>query len=210
MRAIHPILAGILYATVAGQGAIAADTATPDWPCIQRKVPTISAAMMWGGPQIDEAALTAWRKDKDVARLVPRLAARRTALADAEKLVAGFASPLVGSDKSQRLTLLFAGVLDRINIERRRIMAGIERFTRKQRALADSISETRKALADVLAVADPDEKQVARRRELEQTLAWQSRIYEERERSLKYVCESPVLLEQRAFAIARLIMNYLD
>ena len=37
------------------------------------------------------------------------------------------------------------------------------------------------------------------------SLDWDMRIYEERERSLTYVCEVPVLYEQRAFAIAKLI-----
>jgi hypothetical protein len=41
--------------------------------------------------------------------------------------------------------------------------------------------------------------------ELEDTLAWETRIFRDRAQSLTYVCETPVLLEQRAFAIARLI-----
>ena len=35
------------------------------------------------------------------------------------------------------------------------------------------------------------------------TLAWDTRIFKQRAQSLNYVCETPVLLEQRAFAIAR-------
>jgi hypothetical protein len=38
---------------------------------------------------------------------------------------------------------------------------------------------------------------------LEDRLAWEARIFKERAQSLTYVCETPVLLEQRAFAIAR-------
>lgn len=43
--------------------------------------------------------------------------------------------------------------------------------------------------------------------ELEQALAWDTRIYEEREQSLTYVCEVPVLVEQRAFALGRMIQG---
>ena len=35
-------------------------------------------------------------------------------------------------------------------------------------------------------------------------------IFEDRERSLAAVCEQPVLLEQRLFALAREIMTHLD
>jgi hypothetical protein len=34
-------------------------------------------------------------------------------------------------------------------------------------------------------------------------------VFDERKQSLTYVCESPVILEKRAFAIARAIMRHL-
>ena len=46
--------------------------------------------------------------------------------------------------------------------------------------------------------------------ELEERLHWDTRIYDERQAALAYVCESPVLLEQRAFALAREIRSRLD
>ena len=45
---------------------------------------------------------------------------------------------------------------------------------------------------------------------VEEKLLWDTRIFDEREQSLTYVCESPVLLEQRLFALAREIMAQLD
>ena len=188
----------------------AADKANPDWPCVQRKVPTISPAMMWSGPEISTDALKAWRNDKKVTGLVPRLAARRTDLEEADKIVTRFAAEIEQPARSGTLTLLFAGVLDRINAERRKIMDGIERFTRKQRKLSESVNKIREDLAASLRIESPSDADLKARRALEQKLTWQSRIYEERERSLRYVCESPVILEQRAFAIARSIMNHLE
>jgi len=41
------------------------------------------------------------------------------------------------------------------------------------------------------------------RDELNEQIDWDTRIYEEREQSLRYVCETPVLLEQRLFQIGR-------
>jgi len=82
-----------------------------DWPCRQIKVPTLSLAAVWSGPPID-SALKAWRDDAVVSELVPRLAARRTPIETAEKLVAEFAQG-AGAARKERLTMLFAGSLTR-------------------------------------------------------------------------------------------------
>lgn len=187
-----------------------ADQSDPDWPCVQRKVPTISAGMIWAGPPIDEKVISAWSADETISRLVPRLAARRTELEEAGTLIKTFASGLSPSARGNQLTLLFTGVLTTINSERRQIMAGIERYTRKQRELAQTVRGTRDKLNAVLKIANLSNADKKRRRELEEALNWQSRIHDERVKSLKFVCESPVLLEQRAFAIARTIMNHLE
>jgi hypothetical protein len=50
----------------------------------------------------------------------------------------------------------------------------------------------------------------ARRRELQEKLVWDTRIFDERQRSLTYICEQPALLEQRLFALARTIMGHLE
>jgi hypothetical protein len=39
--------------------------------------------------------------------------------------------------------------------------------------------------------------------QLSEEIAWDTRVYEEREQSLTYVCETAVLLEQRLFQIGR-------
>lgn len=205
------ILGGIcaLLLMAGSADARAADKKDPDWPCVQRKVSTISAGMIWSGPPIDKDMASKWRSDKAAKRLVAQLAARRTELEEAEALIEKFASSLKDENRANELTLLFASVLKRINSERRQIMSGIERYTRKQRTLAETVRETRDKLNAILKKGSAAEADKEQRRKLEETLNWQSRIHGERERSLQYVCESPVLLEQRAFAIARAIANHL-
>ena len=39
---------------------------------------------------------------------------------------------------------------------------------------------------------------------------WDIRIYDDRRGSLTYLCEQPVLLEQRAFTLARTIVSHLE
>src|SRR5829696_6256541 len=52
-----------------------------------------------------------------------------------------------GRDRDVKLTALFARVLERINAERGRLVAGIERYARKQRELAERIKAVGLAVA---------------------------------------------------------------
>ena len=43
----------------------------------------------------------------------------------------------------------------------------------------------------------------------EEKLDWDTRIFTDRQAQLTYVCETPVILEQRAFALGRAIAGHL-
>jgi hypothetical protein len=178
--------------------ALAAET---DWPCVQRRVVDLSVAQMWAGPPIDPAT-SHWRDDQGVAALVRSLASRRTSLDEASAAIERFSNS-AGAQKEAKLTLLFAGTFELINEERRRLVNGIERFARKQRALADQISETNRTLTQS---SSPTPERTA----LEQKLQWDTRIYDDRNQALTYVCESPVLLEQRVYSLAQEISRHLN
>ena len=182
--------------------------ATPDWPCIQRKVPEISAGMMWAGPAL-EADDRAWREDEEVAALVAALSLRRLPLEEAQAMIDGWAAEIAG-DRNRELTRLFTGLLRTINAERSEIMAGIERFARHQRALAEKVRALSAALDERRSREASSAAETAETQHLEEEFAWEVRIFEEREQSLTYVCESPVILEQRLFALARQIMTHLE
>lgn len=200
----------IVFIALLGQTAPLPAAAPGDalWPCIQRKVPTLSAGTMWSGPPIDQA-IAAWRDDKEVAAMVARLVSRRTSLDEAAKLVNEFSSTLK-ENKAGRLTLLFAGVFNEINSLRSEIIKAIERFTINQRRRAKEIQETRKSLDALKEKAIKTGADEERAGQIETQLTWQMRIYEERESTLTYICETPGLLEQRAFAIGRTIQNAMN
>lgn len=176
-------------------------SAEEDWPCIQRRVVELSAAQMWAGPPVEPLA-GRWRDDPDVAPLARTLASRRTSLNEASAAIERFAKA-AGPGKDAKLTLLFAGAFELINAERRRLINGIERYARKQKSLADQVTESSRILRQ-------DNKPAAERTALEQKLQWDTRVYDDRNQALTYVCESPVLLEQRAFALAQEISRYLE
>ena len=190
------------------RAALGDATAVPAWPCVQLKVPEISAGMMWAGPEIDETDRS-WQDSPVIAPLAHRLAQRRVPIEEAKTEIDAFAEGIEG-DRNAQLTQLFTALLQIINAERKDIMAGIERYARQQNVLADQIRTLDQEIAKVRAAPAGDSDRRSRLEELEQQLAWEARIFTEREESLTYVCESPVLLEQRLFALARQIMANLE
>jgi hypothetical protein len=185
--------------------ALAADPRYPDWPCAQAKVPEISLAAVWAGPPLDDVG-GKWKDDPRTASLVARLAARRTPLDEAEKLIGDV---LTGSaaEKQEKGKTLFAGLFDTLNAQRSAIMTGLERTTRKQREAADKIR------ADTLtlhALQDAPTPEPAKIEELANQLAWETRIFEDRRRVIRFVCEAPVAIEQRLFALGRTIQQGME
>jgi hypothetical protein len=177
----------------------------PDWPCIQRKVPELSAAAVWEGPPIEETA-DRWRDDAEVVALVEQIAARRMSLEDAEAAIAAFGGGLDAAERQARLTLVFAGLFETLDQERSDVIAGIERYGRRQKTLAEQIRAERAELSELSAAATAA-ADAQRAAELENRLLWETRIFNERRNSLAFVCEVPTLIEQRLFVLARAIQR---
>jgi hypothetical protein len=193
------LLAALLVAGL--KPAAAATGEDPEWPCVQRLVPEIAPAVIWAGPPIDTV------NDEPapaIDALASELAARRVPLAEAEAQVEQFASGLAAEQKDEQLTRLFARMLEIINSDRSSIIQGIKKYAHGQRALADRINAQGEQLLKL--AADQAVERDALRAERE----WDLRVYEDRRTSLGYLCEQPVLLEQRAFALARAIAGHLE
>jgi chromosome segregation ATPase len=186
-------------------GARAADPRFPDWPCVQIKVPEISVAAVWTGPSIDDVRQN-WQDDPKVAELVPRLAARRTPLDEAQTRIAELldANP---AERQERARLLFAGLFETLNRERSEVMDGIERFSRKQKGVVEKIRAKATELHRLQDAPDPDQAKID---ELANQLDWDTRVFEDEKKTVSYVCEVPQLIERRLFALSRMIQQALD
>jgi len=185
--------------------SLAADPRYPDWPCAQAKVPEVSLAAVWNGPALDDAT-SKWKDDPKISALIPRLAARRTPLDQAEKAIVDFLSESA-AEKNERGKLLFAGLFERLNAERSSVMNGLERITRKQRAAADKVRSDTLALQEL---QDAPAKDQAKIEELGNQLVWETRIFEDRRRVIKFVCEVPTAIDQRLFALGRVIQQEME
>lgn len=199
------ITIGALLAVAASSGCLAADPRYPDWPCVQAKVPEISLAAVWAGPPLDDIK-EKWKDDARVSALVSKLGARKTPLEDAKQAVTEF---LTGStaEKAANGKLLFAGLFETLNAQRTSVMNGLERVTRKQRDAAEQIRTHTLSLHALQRASPPDQAKVD---ELSNQLIWETRIFEDRRRVIGFVCEVPTAIDQRLFALGRLIQQDME
>ncbi|MDF0496458.1 hypothetical protein [Bradyrhizobium yuanmingense] len=202
---VRVLVTSVLVLAVASTTAHAADPRYPDWPCTQAKVPEISLAAVWGGPPLDDVQ-NKWKDDARISALVAKLAARKTPLDEAEKLVKEF---LAGSaaDKTANAKLLFAGLFDTLNAQRSQVMNGLERVSRKQRDAADKIREEAIQLQALQGATPRDEAKV---QALSNELIWKTRIFEDRHKVVRFVCEVPTSIDQRLFALGRVIQQEME
>jgi hypothetical protein len=182
--------------------SVRADPRYPDWPCVQPKVPELSAAAMWDGPSIADVG-DAWRNDPKVRDLVELVAARRTPMDAAQKAVAEFLAEKP-AEREQRAKELFAGAFETLNAERSEVMDGLERTARKEMDLGGKIKSD---VVELRTLEDQPKADQAKVKALTDEIEWSTRIFEDRRKSIRYVCEVPATIEQRLFALARAIQQ---
>jgi hypothetical protein len=191
------VIRTLILSLLVAPPALAAGPPDPDWPCIQRRQPQLSMAQVWDGPIPDDAAL-ALARTAEIQSVAQVIALRRTPMEEAEARIADFAA----EHDPQALVALFAASFDHINAARDQVMAGITRYAHKQEALDAQIEDKRHEFAALEAAESPDFDRIDA---LDRDLEWSTRIFQDRQQSLTYVCETPVILEQRAFAIGRAV-----
>ncbi len=200
-----------LLLSVSAGAALAQPKVDPDWPCVQRKVETLSPGQFWTGPDIASAG--DWGSDNDAAVLAQKIASRRTDLSQVDPLLDDFAAKF-GSDKDAKdkaLTRVYAGAFEVLNGERNKIMNGIARYAQGQRRMAERIRDEADKVSQIKdAPSKGDETELPKdQTELETKFAWDRRIFQERSQSLTYVCEVPQLLEQRLGELGKRIQERL-
>lgn len=174
--------------------ALARDFSDPSWPCIQRKVLRLSYGVVW--PEaIENSDLT------DAGRaLADTLALRRVTLDEAEQAIDSFAATQPGREAFAQV---FLAAFNRMDSDRTRLVHGIERYSLSQVALSEKIAGIRDEMEAIMATAQPDFDRVD---VLEESLDWNARIFKDRQSVLTYVCESPVLLEKRIYAVGQMLL----
>ena len=83
-------------------------------------------------------------------------------------------------------------------------MNGIERFSRKEKAMAADIRTKTRKMQQLQDAPKADQAEIDG---LANQLEWETRVFEDRRKSTSYVCEVPVLIEKRLFDLGRVIQD---
>ena len=203
---VSALAAGGLWLGLAA-GALAQPAQDPDWPCVQRLVPELAEGQMWGGPPLASVE-GFWVADPVIAPLVPAIVDIARPMEEVAGLIDEFATATPEVEREARLTMLFQGTLDYVNGERSRVIERIKRYARGQRVLAEQIAADSAKLHGIRVDIAPEDQPP----EIQETMArrdWDLRVFDDRMSMLSQVCDQPVLLEQRVFAVARSIQGHL-
>lgn len=177
----------------------------PDWPCQQIKVPQLSLAAVWSGPPLDQQH-TDWQQDQQVADLVHDVAQRRVPVEQAGERIYAFVQQ-VREQREPKLLGLLAGLFSVLDEQHGAVLAGLDRFGARQKELAAAIREDNEKLRTLQADPSADASEVNR---LVQQVTWDAEVFRDRRQALSYACDVPGKIEQRLFALARIIQQELQ
>lgn len=179
---------------------------TSSWPCVQRKVETLSVGQIWDGPPIE--GIKGWFREPGVPDLIEVLSSRRVPLDEAEAAIKKFAEAQPADKRDEKLLLLFAGLFDKASSQRRSVMSGIEKYQTSQIARSKELERQSTALGELEGKQAPgateDSPELADARE---KFNWAQRIFQERQSNIPLACEIPVLIEERLYALTRAIRS---
>jgi hypothetical protein len=192
---------GTLFAAAAANAAPPGPR-DPDWPCQQIKVPQLSLAAVWSGPPLDQRQ-TDWQQDQQVADLVHDVAQRRVPIEQAGDRIHAFVQ-LVREQREPKLLELLAGLFSVLDEQHGAVLAGLDRFGARQKELAAAIREDNEKLRTLQADPSADASEVNR---LVQQVTWDAEVFRDRRQALSYACDVPGKIEQRLFALARIIQQ---
>ena len=181
-------------------------TIDPEWPCIQAFVPEVAAAVIWPEP-IAEDTLGKWRKDKLAKKIVNDFGSLEEFSNEDRERLAEYAESVPETERITSYNMVADGILHRFNQRRTQYFKGIRKYTRQQIDVAEQIETHLNELADLADKTDAES--LARISELEDTTAWQQRIFDRREGAMSVLCETPVELETLLGDILRDLSQYL-
>ena len=177
--------------------------ASPDWwPCIQRYIPALSSGVFWTGEIV---AVTVEEIDPRFMSLAEKVTGRNLSSEQAFVAIDTFLDEQ-DDNKLGTAELLVSAITEAINTRRDRVVAGLMRYSNRQQTMLARIDEQEKKIEGI----KDDESKRETLEDLQVRQKWDIRIFEERERLSSALCEQPVVLEQKYFALGKHITAYLE
>ena len=183
-------------------------SAPEGWPCVQPYVAKVSAGAFWTGGELPASEVIAG--NEALIRLVEEVSDRTISYEQSLDKVKTFLDQLDGSSpekKQEQVALLVVALTDIINSKRTQVLKGITRFGKRQQMMITRIEDQD---SKIRAIESSDNSENASALEdLKTRQTWDIRVFEDRELQKNYLCEQPVLLEQRFFLLGREIAAWL-
>jgi len=195
-----------LFLLLLVSATVPAQVIDPEWPCVQVLVPEIVSAVVW--PKvIDESLIGAWKEDGSLTAMVKKLSDLDEFAESERQLIADFTESVPEDSRADTLDMLADGIITLSNRRRTQYIEGIKRYTRQQISIAGQIESTLNQLVELEALSDPES--VIRQAEIEETLHWHQRVYDQREHAIRSLCERPIELEEKLSGVLRELTQYL-
>ncbi len=170
----------------------------PDWPCVQRLVPSLTASTLWGGHD----ATGDWHADPQVAAVVAAVSPRGISAKEGSAKLEQFVATVPNADRPVQLASVFAGIVDETNVQRSQVIDRLRGIAHRQRTLTELTS---RITAELRALSP--EAPAAQRDEIVSRRAFLIREYEDIERTIRYACEVPVQMEAKLGALAQTLQR---
>ncbi len=170
----------------------------PNWPCVQRLVPSLTASTLWGGHD----AAGDWRANPQVATVVAAVSPRGISAQDGAARLDRFVATVPNADRPAQLALVFAGLVDETNLQRAQVIERLRGIAQRQRTLTELTS---RITAELRAL--PVDAPVGQREEIVSRRAFLIREYEDIERTIRYACEVPVQMEAKLGTLAQTLQR---
>jgi hypothetical protein len=171
-------------------GAPAAAEEIRDWPCDAPFAERFDPVQIWGSP-LPSSLPEGWRRDPGVRELVEFAANPETPPAEGAKQIVAFAAPL-GTEREQRLLLLFAGLLDKFNLLREFVLEGVRDFVLRAKILRHVVAQHDAALA-----AEGAPRLEAQRRAYAQARSLDARSMDDAMEEAEFLCRRYGYLDRK-------------
>lgn len=176
------------------------ETAPKKWPCDQVYNYKLNLEALWQGPDVSKN-IKNWWKDDEVIDVVSKLSNPILTESDGIKIIEEFAKEysyfgLIPKDtQKEKLLNTFAGLYQKASDKRRRQYEGIVKFVDRQDKIRKTIGTASKKLRELKKQGFNEKNQEVIK--FSSQMKWNTRVFDQRTKLTEFICEEPVLLEQR-------------
>jgi hypothetical protein len=160
-----------------------------DWPCDAPLAERFNPVQVWGSA-LPRLLAEGWRQDAAVREVVEFAANPENPPGEGARRIAAFAAPL-GSEREERLMMVFAGLLDQFNLLRGFVIDGVRDFVLRAKILHEAIDRNEAAAA-----ALPTEAREERRGYFE-ARSWDARRMDDALEEAEFLCRRYGYLDRK-------------